>query len=225
MGAVEAGLKITELGRSHPASCPIMPEFLDEISRAIGAGLALHCRRRKKCSVLNRAGCDERQEITEPAGGEDHDSVIDAKARGRYRERAAPTREDDGLGFSVMWTGVEVSRHATGIDFKMAAARAKCCAVVEHEDVRAWRGSALPVQIGRGIFLGWVRWRECLPFAEFLAECRQGIGLRGGRGIRSPEIDKGFTRVFGLLHDGQIRDGAAASARGFVRRHKMEITR
>jgi len=95
-------------------------------------------------------------------------------------EKEPPPREDNGVGFAMMWTSVKPGCDAKGEDFEKAATSAECRAVVKHENVRPRRGLALPIR--GGIFLSRVHGRLSLPLAKFDIEAGQAIrnGSRHG---------------------------------------------
>lgn len=165
---------------------------------------------------MNRSRRDEGCEVAKPTGCEDRDAMINTKAGGRYRQRAAPTREDDGLGLPMMWSGVKPGYDATRIDFEQAVTSAGCRAIVKHENVRPDMVTpskhALPVKIACPEFLGGVLGSSSLPFAEFEIEGGRSIRLRGMRGVISPEIGEGLPRVFATLDGRPIRKGATLGA-------------
>lgn len=131
--------------------------------------------------------------------------MINAETRGRYREKAAPAREYDCLGFAMMWTGVKsqevgadnrlgVRRHRanpTRTDFKLSATSAECGAVIKHENIRTWRGSRMPVTVRGGIFIRGGSRRGGLPPAKLDTEGGIQVRDRGVCGIVSPEFHKG----------------------------------
>ena len=100
-GAYETGFKVAELGQSHPAGCPIMPEFLDD-DFASDWSWTCQTLSADKRRVLDRARRDESQEVAKPAGRKDCDAVIDTKARGRYRERTSQPANMMAFGLSMM---------------------------------------------------------------------------------------------------------------------------
>lgn len=173
-----------------------------------------------KGGILDRTGCNEGCKVAKPACCKDRDAMIDTETGSRYREKAAPSREYDGLGFAMMRASIEPGCDTTREDFQLAATSAKCGAVIKHKDIRARRGSAMPVTIRGGIFLGRVLGRGGLPFPEFDTESGIQVRDRGARSIVSPEFHNGsYPHPDHAARRASV-GGPAFGARGFVENHK-----
>jgi hypothetical protein len=150
-GVNEAAFKVAELGFSHAAGCKIMPEFLEDDFAGNWRGVCRALSADEDC-ILEGTWRDEGCQIAKPAGCEDCDAVIDAKAGSVYCDGAAPACKYYSPGFSVMWPSIKAGCNATRENLKLASCRAKCGTVVEHKNIRARSCATLPVAIGGSVF-------------------------------------------------------------------------
>lgn len=217
-GGHKTEFKILELGQGHSAGHKVMTKFLhhDFTSDRRRASSTLSADKRR---VLDRARRHKGQKIAEPSGCDYGNLVVDAKAGGFDRERAAPARKYDRLGLAMVRAGVEVLRYAKRKDFKMASPDAQRRAVAKNENVGARVCLALPVAIGRGVFSGGFGGSARLPLAELAAEMRYAVGKGGVLGVLAPLIDHRCARVFGALHGFPVWYGATLGAGCFVEGH------
>ena len=134
-GGFKPGFNVAELGRSHPAGRPIMPEFLDDYlasdqdrngEPACSTIFRLQAHKR---SILNRPGLHKCREIAKPSGCENRNMMVDAETDGLKCERSTPTCKDDGFRFPMMRASVKLGCDASRKNLQLPAANTKRRAV------------------------------------------------------------------------------------------------
>lgn len=165
-GADEAGFEVGELRPGHAVGCKVVLEFSQHDFTGDGRRMG-HALSADKGRVLVGARRNEGCKVAEVAGSEDGDMVVDAEVDGREREKAAPTREDNGFGFAMMGAGSEPCRDTERVGFEMAATDAQRRAARECPDEgKPCRANGVQTRRIRRR----VRWERTIAICGTLAE-------------------------------------------------------